>query len=131
MYTSSFLHILLFCLQKTKLERLGMKYGVTISYLPKYHCEMSTIEGLWCYLKFYIGKYSEQNFTKMVQLVVEVRKHFEEKQIDRKLTWRFWKTIYAYNSGKEYKDVLTLFFSSLCLDTIQSHRRITNAILDS
>ena len=90
-----------------------MKYGVTISYLPKYHCEMSTIEGLWCYLKFYVKKFSEQNFAKMVQLAVGARKHFEEKQIDRKLTRRFWKTIYAYNLGKDYKDVLTLF-SLLC-----------------
>lgn len=92
---------------------------------------MSTIEGMWCYLKGYIRKYSEQNFPKMVQLIVEARKHFEEKHIDRKLTRRFWKTIYAYNSGKEYKDVLTLFFSSLSVSAIKCHRRISNAKLDN
>ncbi len=91
---------------------------------------MSTIEGVWCYLKTYVRKYSEQSFTKMVHLVVEARKHFEEQQIDRKLTRRFWKTIYAYDSGKDYKEVLTLYFSSLCINTIRSHRRISNAKLD-
>ena len=101
-----------------------------ITFLPKYHCEMSAIEGLWCNLKSYVRKYSEQNFTKMVQLVVEARKHFEEKQIDRKLTRRFWKTVHAYHLGKEYKDILTLYFSSLCKVSIQNHRTITNANLD-
>ena len=55
-------------LQLTKLEKLGTQYGVTISFLPKYHCELSSIEGMWCNMKAYVRKHSEQNFSKMVQL---------------------------------------------------------------
>ena len=96
-------------------------------YLPKFHSELATIEGLWCSLKNFVRKRSEQNFPKMISLIKDARLNFEVKQLDRKLQRRFWKTLYGYRSGQNYKQILDLFFFSLCIDEIISYRKITNA----
>ncbi|CAF1395762.1 unnamed protein product [Didymodactylos carnosus] len=89
----------------SKLEKLGNRYNVHILFLPKYHCEMSAIEGLWCSMKAYVRKHSEQSFGKMIELIDESRRYFEEKKLDRKLQRRFWKTLHAYDDGQDYKQL--------------------------
>ena len=114
----------------TKLEKLGMQYGIQVIYVPKYHCELNPIEGYWCHMKQYVRKHNDQAFNKMVSLIGEARKNFEDRQIYLKLCRRFWTTLMAYNDGKDYKQVLQMFFSSLFKDNIISHRKIVNTNLD-
>jgi hypothetical protein len=92
---------------------------------------MNPIEGMWCHLKQYVRKHNDQTFNKMVALIHDSRLNFVEKNVYMKLFRRFWKTLHAYNEGKDYKEVLTMFFSSLCKDTIISHRAITNSSIDN
>ncbi|CAF1284210.1 unnamed protein product [Rotaria sp. Silwood1] len=86
----------------TKLEKLGMQYGIQVLYVPKYHCELNPIEGYWCHMKQFVRKHNDQTFNKMVSLIGEARKNFEDRQIYLKLCRRFWKTLMAYNDGQYY-----------------------------
>ena len=76
--------------------------------------------------KQYIPKHNSQTFNKMVILINESRSNFAEKQVYMKLLRWFWKTLHGYNEGKDYKEVLMMFFSSLSKDTVISHIRISN-----
>ena len=66
----------------------------------------------------------------MIGLVAEARKNFIEKDMNKKLQRRFWKCLESYGDGKEYQEVLCLFFSNLCKSEITSHRKIVNTNLD-
>ena len=57
--------------------------------------------------------------------------NFIEKHIHLKLFRRFWRTIKAYDQGKNYLEVLTMVFSGFCNDKIISHRKITNTNIES
>ena len=40
--------------EETKLEQLAKKYpNIKIIFVPKFHCELSTIEGVWAFGKNY------------------------------------------------------------------------------
>ena len=43
---------------------------------------------------------------------------------------RFWHTLVAYDGGDTYEEVFTMYFSSLCRDTIRQHRQITNSNIE-
>jgi hypothetical protein len=62
----------------------------------------------------------------MVHLIFESRRVFTDKNIHLKLFRRFWRALQAYFEGQTYGQVLKLFFSNSCRDTIQAHRKITN-----
>ncbi|CAF4073349.1 unnamed protein product [Rotaria magnacalcarata] len=114
----------------SKLEKLGVKYGVKIIFAPKFHCETNPIEGFWCHSKQFIRKNTDQTFQALVSLMEEAKENFTERDIHSKLFRRFWRTIKANSEGKDYLEVLTTFFSGLCKDKILSHRKITNANID-
>ena len=97
--------------------------------MPKFHCELNPIEGVWCYQKSFVRKYNEQIFNTFVKLISQSRDVFEEKKISLKLFRRFWKAVDAYNEGKSYSEVLQLFFSNLCKGEAIIRRRITNTNL--
>jgi hypothetical protein len=67
----------------------------------------------------------------MLTLIPKSREDFQEKNIQLKLFRRFWRTLEAYNQGQSYSEVLKLFFSNFCVDDVISHRKVTNANLDS
>ena len=114
-------------MQLTKLEKIGLSYGIKIIYLPKFHSELVTTEGLWCSLKNFVRKRTEQNCPKMISLIKDARVNFEVEQLDSKLQRRFWKILHGYSSGQNYKQILGFFFSSLCIDEIISHYKIASA----
>jgi len=58
---------------KSKLEILAKKYGVKITFNPKFHCEMNPIESLWAHLKWFIRKYTNQTFPSMKELLLSAR----------------------------------------------------------
>jgi transposase len=115
----------------SRLEKLASKYHVKVIFGPKYHCELNPIEGLWCAMKRYVRQRNDQTFSTMLTLIPKSRVDFREKDLQLKLFRRFWRTLQAYNQGQSYSEVLKLFFSNLCVGDVASHRRITNANMDS
>jgi transposase len=115
----------------SRLEKLASKYHVKVIFGPKYHCELNPIEGLWCAMKRYVRQRNDQTLSTMLALIPKSREDFQEKNLHLKLFRRFWRTLEAYNQGQSYSEVLKLFFSNLCAGDVTSHRRITNANLDS
>ncbi|CAF5016143.1 unnamed protein product, partial [Rotaria sp. Silwood1] len=86
----------------SRLEQLAAKYGVTIKFCPKFHCELNCIEGLWCSQKMYVRRKTDQTYTTMLKLIVESRENFRDKEIHLKLFRRFWKCLLAYKDGQSY-----------------------------
>jgi len=110
----------------TKLELLANKYGVKIIFLPKFHCEMSPIEGIWAHQKQWIRKKNDQNFNNYRNLINEHRLIITTSTLNAKLWRRFWHTLEAYNMGKTYQEVLKLYFGSKSKANIAEHRKIHN-----
>lgn len=115
----------------TKLEDLAKKYNVKITYLPKFHCELNPIEGLWCYSKQYVRKRTNQQFDIMIQLISDSREEFLKKFVHMKLWRRFWRVILAYRKNFSFEVILNTYFGGKTKATMQSHTKIHNtAILD-
>ena len=114
----------------SKLEKLGVKYGIRIIFAPKFHCETNPIEGFWCHSKQFIRRNTDQTFQTLVSLLPKAKQNFIKRKIHLKLFRRFWRTVKAYNDGKDYLEILTMFFSGLCKDKVLSHRKITNTNID-
>lgn len=113
----------------SKLEKLARKYNVKVIFVPKFHCELNAIEGLWCHMKQYVRKKTDQTFSTMKQLIPESRENFISKEVQLKLFRRFWRSLTAYQQGKSYGEVLLYFFSGHCDSNVTSHRRISNSKL--
>ena len=114
----------------SKLEKLARKYTIKVIFAPKFYCELNAIEGIWCYMKQYVRKNSDQTYPTMMRLIPKSREMFAEREIQMKLFRRFWRCLDAYKKGKTYSEVLTFFFSESCTPDIVSHRRISNTKLD-
>lgn len=113
----------------SKLEMLGNKYNVKVIFCPKFHCELNAIEGVWCHMKQYVRRKSDQTFPTMLRLISESYGNFEDRKIHMKLFRRFWSSLDAYSQGKTYGEVLSLFFSQTCKQDVLSHRKIKNSQL--
>jgi len=61
----------------------------------------------------------------------KAKQNFIERDVHLKLFRRFWRTIKAYSEGRDYLEVLAMFFSGLCKDKILSHRKITNTNINN
>ena len=79
----------------SKLEKLAQTNNVKVIFVPKFHCELNAIEGLWSYMKQYVRKMTDQSFPTMMRLIPQSRKHFAEKKIQLKLFRRFWRSLDA------------------------------------
>lgn len=90
---------------------------------------MNAIEGMWCHQKAFVRKHSDQSFETLRRLIPLSRENFVSKKVFLKLFRRFWATLYAYQQGQSYSDVLGLFFSNLCTGKATSHTRVTNTAL--
>ena len=66
----------------SKLEELGKKYGVKIIFLPKFHCELNPMEGVWCHNKQYVRRRTDQKFEKMKNLIKESREDFRNNVLN-------------------------------------------------
>ena len=110
----------------SRLETLARNYQIKIIFVPKFHCEVNAIEGLWCDMKQYVRKMSDQTFSKMMRLILESRENFKKRQIQMKFSRRFWRSLDMYSQGKSYGEVLNLFVSQSCKSEVVYHRRVTN-----
>ncbi len=110
---------------------MAKQYNVNIIHVPKFHCELNPIEGLWCNMKRFVRERNDQRYNTLTSLIEPSREHFTEIQLYKKLFRRFWDACEAYSNGKSYNDVLKLYFGSSCKAEVVSHRRIGNSIGDS
>ena len=114
----------------TKLEKLAHKDNVKVIFVSKFHCELNAIQGLWCHMKQFVRKKTDQTFPTMMRLIPESRENFVSKEVQLKLFRRFWRSLNPYQQGKSYGEVLMCFFSGHCNSSVTSHRKITNSKLD-
>ena len=114
----------------TKLEKLSLENGFKIIFVPKFHCELNPIEGLWCFMKRYVRTRTDQNFDTMKRLIFEsidkYNKDPENKNLNRKLWNRFWKCIDMYQEGETYATVLQSLFGAKQSGTIKNHKTNKN-----
>ena len=108
------------------MKLFAWNYQIKIIFVPKFHCELNAIERLWCDMKQYVKKMSDQIFSKMLRLIPESRENFKKRQIQMKLFRRFWRSLDMYSQGKSYGEVLNLVFSQSCKSEVVYHRRVTN-----
>jgi hypothetical protein len=84
-------------------------------FCPKLHSELNAIEGLWCSQKQFIRSRTDQTYETMRRLMAESHLYCKEKQLQMKLSRRFWRCLSAYKSGQTYEQVSRLFFSNLAI----------------
>ncbi len=113
----------------SKLEKPANKYQVRVIFVPKFHCELNAIEGMWCHMKQLVRKMTDQTFPTMMRLIPESRENFAEKQIQLKLFRRFWRSLDVYEQGESYGEVLRFYFSGRSKQEVSSHRKINNSQL--
>jgi hypothetical protein len=96
--------------KSSKLEILGIKYGIKVIYCPKYHCELNSIQGLWCYLKQYVRKRNVHNYLELHNLIREAMISYQSSDLNFKLWKRFWKALNEYkNIRRSYTGWLLMF----------------------
>ncbi len=114
---------------ESKLEVLARNYGVKIIFNPKFHCELNPIEGRWCSDKAYIRPRTDQTYNRMIILIEEAKKHYEEKKLNIKLIRRWWRTLHAYSVGVSFQDILLTYFSGKTKSKVQEHLKIYNTYI--
>ena len=109
----------------TRLESLAQRYKINIIWCPKFHCELNPIEGVWCALKRYVRKHNEQDYSKLLTLILEAIADYENKKLNIKLWKRFWSCIEMYKNGAKYSEVLIELFGAKSLET-STHKKNKN-----
>ena len=111
--------------KNTRLEKLALRYKINIIWCPKFHCELNPIEGVWCALKRYVRKHNEQDYSKLLNLILDAIKDYENKKLNIKLWKRFWDCIEMYKNGAKYCEVLVKLFGAKSIETL-THKKNKN-----
>jgi transposase len=111
---------------RTILSELASKYNVKVVYLPKFHCELNPIEGVWAHEKQFIRKNTDQSFDELRRLVNLSRNNLKNSPLAPKLWRRFWRTTEAYHNGCEFLTILKEFFGVKCEKEQTGHRQISD-----
>jgi dsDNA-binding SOS-regulon protein len=114
--------------ERSNLEILGDKYGIKVLFLPKFHCELNPIESVWCFMKNFVRKRTDQRYETMLKLIEEAKEVFKQTNINIKLWRRFWQAINMYKSGQSYSEVIRLLYGAKTHE-IKQHRQIYNTKL--
>ena len=114
--------------ERSNLEILGDKYDVKVMFLPKFHCELNPIESVWCFMKNFVRKRTDQRYETMLILIEEARDQFKKSDVNAKLWRRFWQAINMYKSGETYAQVIKLLYGARTHE-IKQHRQIYNSQL--
>jgi len=109
---------------KSILSELASKYNIKIIYIPKFHSELSPIEGVWAHEKQYIRKNTDQTFASLRKLLNESRSNLYNHHLIPKLWRRFWRTLEAYNKGEDFLKILNDHFGVKCQVGTVGHRQI-------
>jgi hypothetical protein len=108
----------------TNLTILAKKYDIIINYLPKFHSELSPIEGVWAHEKVFIRKNTDQTFPTMRKLLNESRENLFKHCLIPKLWRRFWRVVDDYKNDVSFLDILKGHFGLKCRTEIVGHRQI-------
>lgn len=100
----------------TRLEKLALKYEAKIIWVPKFHCELNPIEGVWCEQKSFVRKHNEQDWNKFHNLLTQSREYYQNKKVNIKLWNRFWSSLDMYYKGSTYQEVLIKHFGAKSID---------------
>jgi len=104
---------------ESNLELLAKKHNVIIKFCPKFHCELNPIESLWCFMKQYVRKRTDQTFNKMKLLMEQSVDQFKEKNINIKLWRRMWQGLNMYNDPTlSYKDIIIMLYGARTSENI-------------
>ena len=102
---------------KTILEEYIEMRGHLCLYIPKYHCELSPIERVWCFAKKHTRAYADGRITKLRKIVPEGLSLCSTPTIQKYFaTCRDYEQ--AYKNGSTGKDV------DLQVKVYKSHRRV-------
>ena len=107
---------------------LAEKYGVTLLFWPKFHCELNPIESVWCYIKQYVRKRTDQTYNKMIRLIEEAKQQFKSINLNAKLWRRFWQAINMYDKKLPYAQIIQLLYGNRKEEN-KSHRKIYDKLL--
>ena len=115
----------------SKLELLvnsfNEKYNMDIKliFVPKFHCELNTIEMYWAFLKNHFRKNNEQSTNEqiVVNLILEARNLYEKSGVNDRLFSRFFRIINDYNDGVTYDKIMKTYYNASA--EIKSHRKIS------
>ena len=108
----------------TNLSILAAKHKVNINYLPKFHSELSPIEGIWAHQKLFIRKNTDQTFQALRKLLGESRENLENHILIPKLWRKFWRTVEDYSNKMDFLDILKNHFGLKCKVECVGHRQI-------
>jgi hypothetical protein len=108
----------------TNLTALAIKYDIRVIYLPKFHSELSPIEGVWAHEKQHIRKNTDQTFPALRRLLTEARNNLFSDILIPKLWRRFWRAVESYSNGVDFQEILTNFFGVKCKVECAGHRQI-------
>lgn len=107
----------------SSLDRLASQYNVKIIWIPKFHCELNPIEGLWCDSKKWCRQHNDQNYANLNNLIVESFKHYKTKNLNIKLWNRFWKAVEMYERNCSYAEVLYELFGEKSKADVSSKKK--------
>jgi len=114
--------------ERSNLGILGEKYGVSVKFSPKYHCEINPIESLWCFIKQYVRKHTDQTYGNLVLLIDKALENFKSSDINGKLWSRFWQAINMYDQNILYSEIIKNLYGNRTAENVQ-HRQIYNTML--
>jgi hypothetical protein len=107
----------------SNLHTMAALYDVNIIFLPKFHSELSPIEGKCAHEKQHIRKHTDQTFPTLRKLLMEARDNLYDHILIPKLWRRFWKEIEDYSNGRDFYEILTEHFGAKCRVGV-GHRQI-------
>ena len=108
-----------FKIQKTILEEYVEQRGHLCLYYPKYHCELSPIERVWCHSKKHTRAYANGTITRLRKIVPEGLETCTSDMISKYFTTCM-DYEQAYRDGCLGKDV------EVRVKVYKSHRKVTN-----
>ena len=100
-------------------------------FCPEYYCEINVIGVCCAHMKQFIRKRTDQKYHTMLRLIEGSTTNFRQQQVHLKLFRSFWHCSEAYNQGKDYGEVLQLFFGKSCSRTNKGHLQVSNTNLNT
>ena len=66
----------------------------------------------------------EQDFNKLNSLIEEGMHQFQNKSLNLKLWFRFWKALEMYDGNSTYKEVLQALFGAKSTENVKTHKKV-------
>lgn len=104
------------------------KYNIKVIFHPRFHCELSPIEGNWGIR----SNFSEKRMTKTLRILklsyLNIL-NFKYSNLNKKLWSRFQEHNQSFTKEKSYFEILKIYFGCKGKENILEHRRISNTLI--